>query len=447
MKSVMIFFMLFVLLATLALLVATAAAQIKIIDADAVLEMNLQSVSIPTKAVSLAKIFMLNENAGSTKALSTISIPTQATPLKKLFVINEKAISTKALLCVITPVQRSPVTELFIINAEAILVKDLVALDATTPSVGPSTISSFTLSLDDGLNMCSLPLSPEVSLTARSFAQQLAATMIIKYDTQQDEFVPFVPEVFSGDGFPIDGGQGYIVNMLDSREVTFTGTAWSNAPAKPISAAPSSKEPDWAFVVCGVVYDENTIAPITDLAITVKNSKTACIAEAVVGSLENGRYAVAFVDPGKKDVVDLGDVLEIHLKDTRTGAISKLITHTVISLDLTRNYVELPMRLDYFNPEKNELLQNYPNPFNPDTWIPYQLSEDSHVVIRLYTATGQIIRTLNLGHRNAGFYTNRERAGHWDGRNESGEQVSSGIYFYSIEAGSFAATGKMTVAR
>ncbi|MFC1718547.1 leucine-rich repeat domain-containing protein [Candidatus Poribacteria bacterium] len=98
-------------------------------------------------------------------------------------------------------------------------------------------------------------------------------------------------------------------------------------------------------------------------------------------------------------------------------------------------------------PSDFALLQNYPNSFNPDTWIPYQLSEDADINIRIYNTAGQLMRTLNLGHRPAGFYTDKPKAAYWDGRNEAGEQVSSGVYFYTIQAGDFTATKKMVVAR
>ena len=88
-----------------------------------------------------------------------------------------------------------------------------------------------------------------------------------------------------------------------------------------------------------------------------------------------------------------------------------------------------------------------PNPFNPDTWLPYQLSEASDVMIRIFNPQGQLVRSLAVGHREPGIYLSRERAAYWNGRNEVGEAVSSGIYFYSIEAGGFAATKKLVVAR
>jgi hypothetical protein len=109
----------------------------------------------------------------------------------------------------------------------------------------------------------------------------------------------------------------------------------------------------------------------------------------------------------------------------------------IIRFDLS---VQLP-------PKVSLLHQNYPNPLNPDTWIPYQLKEDAHVVIRIYTSTGQLVRTLNLGHKPAGFYTGREKAAYWDGKNEAGEHVASGVYFYSIKAGDLTAIRKMLIVK
>ena len=94
---------------------------------------------------------------------------------------------------------------------------------------------------------------------------------------------------------------------------------------------------------------------------------------------------------------------------------------------------------------RSRLMQNYPNPCNPETWIPYELAEAGNVTIRIYTPTGQLVRTLELGHRPSGSYSDRSNAAYWDGMNESGEKVSSGIYFYAIRSGSFSAVGKMIV--
>jgi hypothetical protein len=293
--------------------------------------------------------------------------------------------------------------------------------------------------------MISLPLNPEISLTARSFAEKLGSTVVIRYDTKQGKFLTFVPEVFKEDGFPIEGGQGYIVNQLESREVVFTGTAWSNAPAKP--GAPSKEKPHWAFVVCGAIYDGNRIAQNTELTVTAENLRTGNITEAKVGQLENGRYTVAFVDLSRKDVVKPGDTLGVYFRDTAKGVVSEPVVLMVTTSDIVKSYIEVNLQMEDIVPDKTALLQNYPNPFNPETWIPFQLAKSSDVVITIFNLQGQMIRRLDIGHRQAGLYLDKGRAAYWDGQNETGEQVASGIYFYTIDAGGFRATRRMVIIR
>ena len=96
-------------------------------------------------------------------------------------------------------------------------------------------------------------------------------------------------------------------------------------------------------------------------------------------------------------------------------------------------------------PEKTQLLANYPNPFNPETWMPYELATDTEVRITIYNAQGVVIRTLQLGQQSAGYYTDRERAAYWDGRNALGEQVASGIYFYQLETDEMSSLRKMVI--
>ena len=96
-------------------------------------------------------------------------------------------------------------------------------------------------------------------------------------------------------------------------------------------------------------------------------------------------------------------------------------------------------------PKVTALLANFPNPFNPETWIPYQLARQSSVSITIYDIRGNVVRQLYLGQRRTGFYTDRSRAAHWDGRNKLGERVANGVYFYVLKAGDYAATRKMLI--
>ena len=96
-------------------------------------------------------------------------------------------------------------------------------------------------------------------------------------------------------------------------------------------------------------------------------------------------------------------------------------------------------------PKTTELLSNYPNPFNPETWIPYQLAKPADVTITIYDSQGRVVRTLRLGHQPAGFYQNRSKAAHWDGRNYLGEKVATRVYFYTLKAGDYIATRKLLI--
>ena len=96
-------------------------------------------------------------------------------------------------------------------------------------------------------------------------------------------------------------------------------------------------------------------------------------------------------------------------------------------------------------PNQTGLLTNFPNPFNPETWIPYQLAKPAEVTLTIYDIRGVVVRELKLGHQPAGFYHNRSRAIHWDGRNAFGEKVATGVYFYTLKAGNFTATRKLLI--
>ena len=96
-------------------------------------------------------------------------------------------------------------------------------------------------------------------------------------------------------------------------------------------------------------------------------------------------------------------------------------------------------------PKKTALLRNYPNPFNPETWIPYQLAESTEVTLTIYDMNGRLIRRLAVGYQAAGIYRSRSRAAYWDGRNQLGESVASGLYFYTLTVDEFTATRRMLI--
>ncbi len=112
---------------------------------------------------------------------------------------------------------------------------------------------------------------------------------------------------------------------------------------------------------------------------------------------------------------------------------------------MVRGIVVLEQLLASLTPTEIALLPNYPNPFNPETWMPYHLANDADVQITIYDTKGALVRRLDLGHQIAGYYTNRSRAAYWDGRSETGERVSSGLYFYQLSTPSFRQMRRMVI--
>jgi len=88
------------------------------------------------------------------------------------------------------------------------------------------------------------------------------------------------------------------------------------------------------------------------------------------------------------------------------------------------------------------LEQNAPNPFNPTTSIKFTIAEDSHVTLAVYDVSGRRVKTLVNGDLKANFYRVE-----WDGRNDEGRKVTSGMYFYRLNAGSFVRSHKMILLR
>ena len=113
--------------------------------------------------------------------------------------------------------------------------------------------------------------------------------------------------------------------------------------------------------------------------------------------------------------------------------------------EFQRGILALEQLLVVLTPKESALLPNYPNPFNPETWIPYRLAKPADTNISIYSVSGHLVRSLELGHQAVGIYESRSQAAYWDGKNAFGESVASGVYFYVLTAGDFTATRKMLI--
>ena len=296
----------------------------------------------------------------------------------------------------------------------------------------------FNVTLAKGLNMISVPLAPPKPMNARALAALTGATTVITLDTAHQQFVGYTPDA-PDDGFLIEGGQGYIVNVPETREVTFVGSAWTNesaAAAPAIAAQPSAH--GWAFVVSGHLAGTSTY---DGYHVIVRNPST----DSTITAAVRGRYfAAATADLSRQNVVEVGDVVHVQVIGPDGNVESDTFRYSVTPESI-ENAV-LSIRLDRIGqPRQTQLLQNFPNPFNPETWIPYHLSTDADVKLTIYDTQGVVVRQLDLGHQLAGYYTDGTKAAYWDGRNALGEGVASGVYFYHLSAGDYSATRRMLI--
>ena len=189
-------------------------------------------------------------------------------------------------------------------------------------------------------------------------------------------------------------------------------------------------------IVFTALASENPPATPGKLDVTGDGQLTIHDLVAVSQNIEASNAAAAPARHAKLTGVQIHRIQEqIHLLQTMKDT----------SLGVQRTLAYLQNLLAAARPEKTQLLANYPNPFNPETWIPYELATDTDVRITIYNAQGVVIRTLQLGQQSAGYYTDRERAAYWDGRNTLGEQVASGIYFYQLETDDMSSLRKMVI--
>ena len=335
----------------------------------------------------------------------------------------------------------------------------------------------FDLTLEPGLNMISIPLMPEEPYTAKSLAEMLKATLVIRLDLATQSFSAYTT-VDEGTGFSIDGGKGYILNTPTGGIVTFTGTAWDNQPESEylveedvltmntgdyfidgpgMQPPPPEEEPDaddapaapalstnkntWAFVVTSDIRDMETG---TGYTLVAENLRTGTIATETITS-DVKRSSAVWADLNRKSVVEAGDKLEIALYDERGNIVSGPFQRTVSTDDIRNAFLSLQLTVGDVRPKDTILAQNYPNPFNPETWIPYQLSKSAEVSIHIHNVAGHLIRTLDLGLKSTGSYMTPSTAAYWDGKNSVGERVASGIYFYTLQTTDFAATRRMVI--
>ena len=225
----------------------------------------------------------------------------------------------------------------------------------TTEAVSDYFGNVYNVTLSKGLNMLSVPLAQPAPMTAKSLAGITGANVVITLNTTTQRFVAWTPSA-PDDGFPIEGGKGYIVNVPDIRNFAFVGARWTNQTEAAAAAPLARSNPMWAFVVSGKLEG---IAHSNGYTVQVRNLRTNIV---MTSEVRGNYFAAATADLNYRSVVEVGDTLELSVTDTNGNIVSETFNVRVNTTHL-ENAV-MTVSLDSIGtPKRSQLLQNYPNPF------------------------------------------------------------------------------------
>ena len=329
-----------------------------------------------------------------------------------------------------------------------------VSIRLSGSSLGTNGTSLITL--NPGLNLVGLPLEDSrVTRVSDLFALEgIEDNVSVIYVEENGAFKAVTQADDPGD-ILITGGQSFILVAQNDATVAISGDGWTNISQT--AAAPSVRNTNPRPILTGIqvtdttpilglngsIVNEETGVKMAGFRVTVKNLSTGREVSTIVTDGLGYRLAVVDIETGRAAAI--GDILEVSAQASDPLIGVAPLRYTVTTKDLNQSFVQLPALVTYEIPTETELLTNYPNPFNPETWIPYRLAEDAFVTLTIYDPSGHVVRTLNLGHRVAAVYESQSKAIHWNGRNDAGEGVASGVYFYTLTAGDYSATRKMLI--
>ena len=303
------------------------------------------------------------------------------------------------------------------------------------------------VSLSAGSNLVGLPIDdPRVNNVYDIIT--VAAGAVVNIIVSTDDGFALVGAASDAANVPVMGDAAYLVTAASATTIPLLGEGWSYgmAGAAPVALVGFNVDGQTAVLdVHGAVVDEITGLAREGFRVKVKNLSTKAALNKVTSAETAEGYNMTFVDLKAGHAARIGDVLEISADSPNPLIGVQPVRHIVTIDDVKSGILEMEDLIVYEIPAETELLRNYPNPFNPETWIPYRLAEDADVSLTIYDVSGETVRTIDIGHQTAAMYETRAKAIYWDGRNRFGEQIASGIYFYSLSAGDFSATRKMVI--
>ena len=326
------------------------------------------------------------------------------------------------------------------------------AIRLSGDALGTNGRSSITL--HPGINLVGVPLRDSRIARVSELLNLEGIRGNVSVIIVSDDGFKVVTQAGDDGDIPIMGGGSFILTAREAATVPISGTGWYNRLG-PTAASP--------MVLRGIEVGDTTPvlavsgsigSPVggaslprpsgSGFRVTVKNLSTGKVDTAVTD--DNGvGYQFTFVDTETGRAAQIGDILEISAQSSDPFVGVQPLRYVVTPVDVKRSHIQLAELVAYEIPSETELLLNYPNPFNPETWIPYRLAADAFVRLTIYDLSGGVVRRLDVGLMIAAVYESRSKAVYWDGRNQFGERVASGIYFYTLTAGDYSATRKMVI--
>ena len=316
---------------------------------------------------------------------------------------------------------------------------------------------SSVITLRPGTNLVAMPLSDSrithVSdlLALEGIGGNVSAITVSNNGTFQT-----VKQAGNAGDIPITGGQSFILNARETATVAISGQGWDHVSGAAATAPMKLMGIEVGDTTPILALTGSIVSPVGEwgrmphlrsgsgFRVIVKNLSTGRAVATMIGN-EGNRYQLTIVDTATGRAAQIGDILEISVRSLDPRISVHPLRHTVTPEDVKWSRVEFGNLIAYEIPTETALLPNYPNPFNPETWIPYRLAEDAFVTLTIYDTAGRVVRSIDVGYKPAVVYENRSKAIYWDGRNEFGEGVASGVYFYHLSAGDFSATRKMLI--
>ena len=315
---------------------------------------------------------------------------------------------------------------------------------------------SSTITVNQGVNLVGLPLmDSRITYVSDLFTLEGIMDNVSSIVVSDNGTFKTVGQAGDDGDIAVMGGQAFLLTASEATTVTISGDGWNNTSSGTMAAPPpaireiQTTEITPVLALSGSIVDNMRRINSAGFRVIIKNRSTGSAVTAVIGDAGGASSGIGYqltvvdIETGRAAAIGTSWKSLSGRRDTSMGV--QPLQYTVTAEDVKRSRIELPALFLQEIPAKTQLLSNYPNPFNPETWIPYRLAQDAFVTLTIYDGSGQVVRILNVGHQSAAVYENQSKAIYWDGRNEFGETVASGLYFYTLTAGDFSATRKMVI--